>query len=292
LQQSLRASLESGSSFDRLTWTATGYLQRQERAGPSAGSEQRQIQGSLLYGVRSNVRLVATAGYDDVRESTLPSVRGGLLATAGIRWSLSPRTRITLDAGQRYRSDYYSGLVTYSASRALVLRSSYTESVDTPQSLATQNLGGLVPDALGNLVDPISGLIGDPNLNPFGLNNQAFLRKAFEIGISGTLGRNTYSLSGSHERRLSATTAKSLRGNANVGRQISTRLNAGLTLGYDRLRGAAAGRTSETFTAGGALSYELGQATTMSLTYLFQRIRAVPTRTLENAVVLKLSRNF
>jgi uncharacterized protein (PEP-CTERM system associated) len=124
------------------------------------------------------------------------------------------------------------------------------------------------------------------------LNNQAFLRKAFEIGISGTLGRNTYSLSGSHERRLSATTAKSLRGNANVGRQISTRLNAGLTLGYDRLRGAAAGRTSETFTAGGALSYELGQATTMSLTYLFQRIRAVPTRTLENAVVLKLSRNF
>ncbi len=292
VQQSVRANVDSGSLFDRLTWNAQGSILRQEQSNSSTSSDRREIEGSLLYELMPNLKVVGTGGYDDIKESTLPGLRGGVHVTGGVRWTLSRRTSVTFDAGRRYRSPYYSGLATYSPGQSIKLRTSYSESVDTPQGLAIQNLGGLVRDNLGNLIDPISGLPSDPNNNPFGQNNQAFLRKALEVGIEGTLGRNRYNISGTHERRISTATSTSLKGSVGVGRQLSQSLRAGLTLSYDKISGGVVARTSETLRANTALDYTLGASTTASLTYYFQRIDAAPTRTREHAVVLKLKRDF
>jgi len=179
VQQTVRVNLDSGSYFDRLTWSADGNIQRMDRQGPAGSFDRRQAEGSLLYAVVPNMQLVATGGYDDIRDPSLGSGIGGIHATGGLRWSVSPRTKVTFDAGVRYRDPYYNALITYGLGRAVALKASYSVSVETPQSLASQNLNGLTRDPLGNLINPNTGLPANPNDNPFGLNDQVFRRKVF-----------------------------------------------------------------------------------------------------------------
>jgi len=301
MQQAATINLQSGADFNRLTWTADGSISRQDQSGINSASDHRTGEGSLQFAVVPNFQIVATGGYDDIVEPTLHQNLGGAHVTGGLRWSLSPRTRISFDGGRRYDKPYYVGDITYSASAALILHANYTETIETPQGLAGANLGNIISTPNGNLVNPITGLPADPNDNPFGLSNQAFRDNTLQVGISGALGRTTYSLTGIYERRISdTTTSKNLTGTATVGRQLSRALSTRFTLQYSQLNGlpAALGGPiiasdkSGTVSAREELDYTLGSRTTLALSYIYQRKHAFPLRTLENAAVLTLNRSF
>ena len=297
LQQTIRANVESGSAFEILTWTASGYIQRMDRQGPASAFNRREIKGTLLYAVVPNVQLAATGGYDDIRDASLLTGIGGVQATAGLRWTLSPRTRIVVDAGWRYRDPFYNALITYGAGRAVVLRASYAITIETPQSLANQNLTNVVRDEQGNLLDPITGQPADPNGDPFGLNDQVFRSKAFEVGLTGRIGRSIYNLSGTHEKRESTVASTSLQGSASLSRQISPHVTGTLSASYRHVKNGSAttginGITSDTVRGGAQVDYAIGPQTNASLAYYYQRTHSNPTYVRENAAVLKLTRKF
>lgn len=300
--QTASINLRSGPDFSRLTWTADGSITRQDRPGPNSASNHRVGEASLFFAAVPNFQVVATGGYDDIVEPTLNQKLGGAHVTGGFRWSLSPRTKISFDGGRRYQKPYYTGDLSYSASAALVLHASYTKSIETPQSLAGLNLNNIVSNPSGGLVNPITGLPANPNDNPFGLNNQAFRDNSLQVGVNGVLGRTSYSLSGTYDRRISdITTSTNLGGTATLKRQLSRSFSDSLSIQYSQLTGlptvlggpAIAGTKSDTVAVKDELDYILGSRTTLALSYIYQRKHAIPLlRTLENVGVLTLNRTF
>jgi uncharacterized protein (PEP-CTERM system associated) len=299
IDQTVTVKLVSGPAFSRLTWTADASLKREDRQGPNSVSDHRSVQGSLLFAVVRNFQIVGTYGYDDIVEPSLNEKLGGMHATGGIRWRLSPRTEINFDAGWRYHKPNYNALVTYSASTALVLHASYEQTIETPQSLSGRNLANLGRDPFGNLINPITGLPADPTDDPFGLSNQAFRRNALEAGISGRLGPTTYTVTGKYERRKTGLTqTKDVGGTVSIARKLSPHLTATLTADYDRLTGLSGflaiptSNKVDRLNGRARLDYALGRKTTVAVYYQYQRKLTFPGQIIENVGVLTLNRTF
>jgi uncharacterized protein (PEP-CTERM system associated) len=294
IEQKIRTTVSSGSYFDLFTWQIDGSLQRTDRGGPNSASEEREASASMYFALYPNFRLSVTGGYDDERQPTLPKPTSGARLTAGFDWSLSRRTQITFDGGMRYRDPYFSGKLRYGLGKNLVLNISYTQTIDTPQSIASRNLSGVIRGDNGELLDPITGLPAGLADDPFGINSQAFVRKALEFGLDGKIGRTSYNLSGIYERRVGASTSESLSGNIELSRPIGPHLTGLIGIDYERVKNqsAALNRISETVETNVKVNYDLGKHTALSLAYYFQRRHAAPTRSRENTGVLTVTRRF
>ena len=286
--------LSNGSDFGRFGWALGGSVQRQDRGG--FNSDRYNGNASLTYLVRYNFQLIGTVGYDHIDEPNLTQTASGTFATGGFRWSPGTRTDIQFDGGWRYREPYFSGHITYAALRWMRLRGSYTETIDTPQSVVGRNLLNAVSGPDGVTRDPLTGLPVDPTISPFGLSNVPFRRKALELSVDGTVGRNSYALTGLYERRnAGASTAKDVRGTAALGRQLTPSLKGTLSLSYDRVTGStiSVGEKSTTLQARAQLDYAVGHRTNVALSYIYQRLAAPPlVRTRENVGMLILTRKF
>ncbi len=293
-QHTGRLRLANGAAFGRFGWSVDGAMQHQDRGSDT--SDRYNGSGSVTYLARYNLQLIGTVGYEHIGEPGLPQSVSGTFVTGGIRWAPGTRTEIEFDGGWRYREPYFSGRISYAVLRWMKLRASYTETIDTPQSVVGRNLLNAVSGADGVTRDPLTGLPVDPTFSPFGLSNVAFRRKALEVGIDGTIGRNSYSLSGLYERRNVGTiTGKDLRGTAAVGRQLTPSLKGTLSVSYDRVTGStfAVGQKSTTVQARAQLDYALGARTNVAVSYIYQRLAAPPLiHSRENVAMLVLTRKF
>src|SRR5262249_15509016 len=149
----------------------------------------------------------------------------GPYATGGIHWALSPRTHLELEAGERYRKPYYSGNIEWRTRRIFSFHARYTQGVDTPQSVLAANLLGIFVDPRAPLPPLTPNVIGNPNDSPFGLVTTTFRRKAAEVGLDASFGRNTVSVLGAYERRVAeALKSDDHRASATLARQIATNM--------------------------------------------------------------------
>jgi uncharacterized protein (PEP-CTERM system associated) len=294
-QHTGRIRLSNGSAFGRVGWAVDGSAQRQDRGGTDT-SDRYNGSASATYLARYNLQFIGTVGYEHIGEPGLPESVSGTFITGGFRYAPGTRTEIQFDGGWRYREPYFRGSISYAALRWMKLRASYTQTIDTPQSVVGRNLLEAVSGPNGVTRDPTTGLPLDPTVSPFGLSTVAFRRKALEVGVDGTIGRNSYSLSGLYERRNVGTIiGKDLRGTAAIGRQLTPSLKGTLAVSYDRVTGStfSVGQTSTTVQARAQLDYALGRRTNVALSYIFQRLAAPPLiHTRENVAMLVLTRSF
>ena len=192
------ATLVSGSQFPRLLWTLNAAG---EEISSSRDISTRFAAASVEYRLNRAVGLLASVGYERISDATLDEEPDGPIGSAGVRLTPGPRTSVTLTYNHRFDSDFFAGSASYLLGPQTRIDASYTERIETSQTLFADNLGFLTRDEFGNFVDSRTArlfTLGDPN---FGLQDNAFRLRAFNMTLHAVRGRNVFDAVGYYERR-------------------------------------------------------------------------------------------
>jgi uncharacterized protein (PEP-CTERM system associated) len=195
--QSVDGSLISGSRFTRFIWAlnSSGLF--------STGSRDITnifAAASAEYPINRTISLFGSAGYERISDSTLDDQPNGPIGTAGVRLS-GVRSNMEVLYNHRYDSDFVTGDASYVIDPQSRITAGYTERVETSQLIFVNNLGFLQRDQFGNFIDSRTERLfhlGDAN---FGLEDNAFRFRAFNLALHILRGRNTWDAVAYHERR-------------------------------------------------------------------------------------------
>jgi uncharacterized protein (PEP-CTERM system associated) len=196
--QRLDGFLASGSRFPRLIWALT------ENAAYSSGSRNvSDIFGaaSAEYHINRAVSLVGSAGYERISDSTLDDEPDGPIGTAGVRLTPGPRSSLELLYNHRFDSDFVTGNLGYLIDTQSRIDASYTERVETSQLAFVNNLDFLRRDETGAFIDSRTERLFHLDDSSFGLEDNAFRLRTFNLSLHLVRGRNTWDAVAYHERR-------------------------------------------------------------------------------------------
>jgi outer membrane protein assembly factor BamA len=188
------------------------------------------------------------------------------------------------------------------------VNASFSESIQTSQSLIAQQLTNLTTDpAAGGspVVDsnqnPVT-INGDPlfavRSTRLGLTENTFRQQIFRLGFSGTRRRNTFSGGGFWEERHTESTSikeTNFGGNLAVRRKLSTRLNGSVGIAVQMTDfGTADKREQIDYNGSTALSYQVRNDIRATLSYnlTLTKVNNAPDDLLENSVSIGLSKSF
>ncbi len=183
--------LHSGPTFGRVNWGVDGDYSQ------ASYSAQRQIDQStetttLEYDFIHEFGVIGKVGYDGYRDSAFPTTDTSNPSwRLGFRLTPGPRSSLTFEAGSRFGGPYWAGKLYYKFSPTLRLDASHDIAQVTQQALMTMALTSLVPNNLGQLVSPITGLPTSPNQQLFSYIAPSFLQKTSRMTISGQRGLTT-----------------------------------------------------------------------------------------------------
>jgi uncharacterized protein (PEP-CTERM system associated) len=188
----------SGSQFPRLLWTLSTNGQE---IHSSRDISTRFAAASAEYRLSRYIGLLASVGYEKIDDPTLDDQPDGPIGSAGVRLTPGPRTSVTLTYNHRFNSDFFSGNASYLLAPEASITASYTEKLETSQTLFADNLNFLTRDEFGNFVDSRTAqlfTLGDAN---FGLQDNAFRLRTFNFNFHAVRGRNIFDAAAYHERR-------------------------------------------------------------------------------------------
>jgi uncharacterized protein (PEP-CTERM system associated) len=196
--QRLDSSLTSGRQFPRLIWALT------ENAAYSSGSRNVSdifAAASAEYHIDRTMSLVGSAGYERISDSTLDDEPDGPIGTAGVRLTPGPRTSLDVLYNHRFGSNFVTGNLSYLIDTQSRLDASYTERVETSQLAFVDNLDFLQRDETGAFIDSRTERLFRLDDSSFGLEDNAFRLRAFNLSLHLVRGRNTWDAVAYHERR-------------------------------------------------------------------------------------------
>jgi uncharacterized protein (PEP-CTERM system associated) len=194
----VNVGLTSGSRFSRIRTT----LQLSgEEISESREISTRLAELSAEYRLSREVGLLGSVGYERIEDPTLDDEPDGPIGGAGIQLKPGPRSSVTLLYQHRFDSDFFSGEARYVIGPRTWIDASYSESIETSNSLFADNLDFLTRDEFGNYVDSRTARLFSLDDTGFGLEENAFRLKVFDLGLHLVRGRNTFDLVAYHERR-------------------------------------------------------------------------------------------
>ncbi len=277
------AALASGRDFRRLLWKLSGSARESERSQGTA--EFYNGEGKAQFDVTSGFALLATAGYDEIEDVNMTEDVSGPYALGGFLWTPSPRTRLRLQAGYRYRSASFDGEAVWD----ITPRTKFTARASDTVGLAIDDFLGSLNntriDARGNFVDRSTGLIySGRDVSGLSTTDGLSRTKTFSATIATTWLRDNMSLSYVHTDRetISGTTVAGALNNPgstqtvdslvfNFGHALTPTLSSSLTLSYSESSGGGTtgSRSDTTIRATTALSYSLTDTLTGSVSYSY-----------------------
>lgn len=191
-------SLTSGRRFPRLIWALT------ENAAYSSGSRDVSdifAAASAEYHIDRFVSLIGSAGYERISDSTLDNEPEGPIGTAGVRLTPGPRTSVEVLYNHRFDTNFATGNFKYLIDEASSISAGYTERVETSQLAFVNNLDFLRRDETGAFIDSRTDRLFRLDSSTFGLQDNAFRLRAFNLSLHLVRGRNAWDAIAYHERR-------------------------------------------------------------------------------------------
>jgi hypothetical protein len=266
--------VNGGRRFARFPWSIVALEARTQNNGSEPTERTRRADGNFGYVLNRNLTLTGSVGWEDVDDSGLTEQPNGLTWSGGFTLRPSPRTAFTFSAGRRNDEITFSGNASHRISPRTSVDASYTDSIQTSQR-------------------------ADPTISsPFGLSEDTFRQKLFQLNFNGTRRRNTFSGGVNFEERdteSTGITAKSLGGNLSLGRRISPRLTGNIGVGAIVTDfGTADEREDIDYSASASLSYRVRNDIRATLSYnlTLTKVNNAPEDLLENAVSIGLTKNF
>jgi uncharacterized protein (PEP-CTERM system associated) len=194
----VEGSLISGSRFTRLLWALNADAQE---ASGSRDISSVFVAASAEYPLNRTLNLFASGGYEEISDPSLDDDPDGPIGSAGVRLSPGPRSILEVVYNHRFDSDFVTGSASYLIDSNSRIQAGYTERIETSQTTFSENLGFLRRDEFGNFIDSRTDRLfrlGDDN---FGLEDNAFRLRAFNLALHLVRGRNVWDAVAYHERR-------------------------------------------------------------------------------------------
>lgn len=209
-QQEGRFVLGTGDAFDRLSSSLLVDYVHSTGSGSSiasntaSGEDRKQAEVDNQYHITRTLSVIAQGGYEKLTfpSSSLGSIKGPIWG-AGFEYNPNPDDLVRLVYGRRDGGNDFAGELRFAITPLTKIFVTYTQGVETTQQAILGNLGqsGLGPG--GVIINPVSGLpvtVVNPN---FPLQNDIFRTKSLQGGITSSVGRNTFTITGFREQRTS-----------------------------------------------------------------------------------------
>ncbi|MBL4894761.1 MAG: TIGR03016 family PEP-CTERM system-associated outer membrane protein, partial [Emcibacter sp.] len=177
-------SLSSGRRFSKLSWTLSAQYQNEGREN-SRNYETTTMRADFSYQLTNIFALLGSAGYQ--KRDTLGSFANfsGFTWDAGFRLVPGPRTSLSFRYGNQYEGDTFSLDAQYKITAKDSISLSYTDTIQTFQSLSFEDNG--------------AGGLGS-SLNSDFISGDLTRRKRWTLALSGTRGRTSYGASVFHNK--------------------------------------------------------------------------------------------
>jgi len=205
MTNALSETLVSGSQFTRLRWTLTAAGSFSHYSSSDDGGARNTYdllaEANFQYALSRHISLLAGFGYEHIHDDTLEVQPNGPIGSVGVKLTPGPRTSLTLEFNHRYNSNYPSAEFTYQISAQSQIRASYSQSIQTSQSLFADDVSFLSTDEFGNFIDARTAQIFSLGNANFGLDNSAFAQKTLTVSYFGDFGRDSINASGYYEAR-------------------------------------------------------------------------------------------
>ena len=295
----LSSVTKSGDYFGPLNWTLTTSYTRVDGLSATTGVVGGSARTDALsvvdasYPIYDRVSATGSLGYQSIKDPTLTTNQVGLIWNVGLRYDPSPFASVSASYGHRNGGTDYAFSARYDLGAQTHLNASYTQTVETTQSLIAANLNGLVVGPGGVLINPKTGLPVVPGNNPFGpgvvpfsITNGSFLDKRFQLDASATRGRNTYSLlayADQQSEQVNAANERAIGGSFTWSRQLWPRLTSNFSATYANIGFLdGSGRNDNYYSASASLVYTLARDATAQISFV--RSDRVSSQTQNNLV--------
>lgn len=304
-QNALSFIARSGRDFTSLAWTLNLNGSNMERTGGSAASfngtktERRLALLDTQYALDSTWSLLGGVGYETIDDPTLIDSHDGPIWNGGFQFKPNSVSTFRFTAGQRFGGANYNGSLDYVLNQNTRFRGSYTQSVNTSQALAFQDLNNLGLSQSGGLINNQTGqpfLPGDPR---FGVTNSAFKQDRFALGVEHTTPRNRYNLDIFDEVRTFDSEVQNnthsrgiiLGFNRSLTPLLSFNVGASYSVSTFENQGS---RQDDFYTATSGLSYRLSDTADLRLNYRHtaRKSDAANSDIIEDFVALSLTKSF
>src|SRR6266404_5156419 len=191
----LTLTAASGSQFRRLLWLVVADGANSSFGGTSPDTSSRLLQASGEYRVNRQIGLLGSVGFERISDPTFfPDPEpDGPIGSVGVKYTPSARSSLILNVNHRYDSNFATGSANYLIGPQTQIRAGYTEQVFTSSQLQfSNNLSFLTTDEFGNFIDSRTEQLFSLSSTTFGVENNAFRQRSFDIGFHAVRGRNTF----------------------------------------------------------------------------------------------------
>ncbi|MCF6216255.1 MAG: TIGR03016 family PEP-CTERM system-associated outer membrane protein [Emcibacter sp.] len=247
-------SIQSGREFSKLNWTLTGQYRTEEREN-SLEYKTTTARADFSYQVSHMFALLGSAGYQ--KRDALGSFANfsGFIWDAGFRLVPGPRTSISFRYGNQYDGETFSLDAMYKITAKNVISLTYTDRIQTFQSLAFDGTGA---DNLNS------------SLNSDFISGDITRRKQWRLSISGTRGRTSYSSSAFYSQYQSDNLAldeKRYGGSVSISRNLNRRLSIDGRFSYNLSKFLSDNINDKFWSASTNLNYQISKSLLGSLSY-------------------------
>jgi uncharacterized protein (PEP-CTERM system associated) len=280
--------IDTGERFAKYQLLTTAQYEADDQEFHTENAVQ-----SVFISIHPAVRILARAGYERVYQEGVTDISSPVLS-AGLEFRINPRSRITIEGGERYKRSAWSARANIQISDRLFVSARYIETLAPDQLYVAQSFEEFVEET-ARLPAPIV-----PGAFTFreNLYNQTSYNKSAEIHAlyAGPIQSLDFSARWSDRRFLiSDTHDRSIIGYLSYSRRIRPDLDFVLTGDYARTLDSPLYGESETYGFSGRLFYRLNSKTTLNVGYNYthgQQLFEGGEEVRENAVLIALQRRF
>jgi uncharacterized protein (PEP-CTERM system associated) len=301
-EQEGTASIATARDFSRLQATATADYDNTSYTNGELSSKRASGNLDLSYPITHTVYALASGGFERLTYSDEPQLNTtGPTWSVGGRYEVNDKQSVSLTYGRREGMNSFAGNARYALTPATTLSATYSKARSTTQQQILQSLLSATPTGPGSAIDASTGLplaLTNPNLP---LQNDIVVAQNVEAGVTNTIGRNSFSLIGTHVDQRSllhlSPDERSTGGFLTWGRDLSEALSSNVLVGYSTVsQDASAGApqsTSHIVTFSASLGYKLGQGLQAGILYnLVANSGGTAGNVTTNTLTLSVTKSF
>ncbi|RMF12582.1 MAG: TIGR03016 family PEP-CTERM system-associated outer membrane protein [Alphaproteobacteria bacterium] len=285
LDHDLSLRVDSGPRFGRLSWGAEAIYTKTDRASGRSDADSQTARLFAGYQLNRMVRLVGSAGYENIDDATLSRAPNNFIWDVGFTLTPGPRTTLTVRGGRRFGEETWSGNLEYRISDRTILSGGYVEEITSTQRVL-----------IGELLTNPDGIVVDPG--GFSLIDGSFRRNRAYASLRGQRGRTSFLFSGFWEERepeLARPREENFGGSARITRQFSRYISGTLSGSYQNTKFDRSLNREDDFYSGTInLNYQVSQSISGGLSYIFTYRDSTDAarEIMENAVKINVRATF